>query len=76
MIVVCAWCQRVLGVKAPEDEVAVSHGICRSCSERAVPFDITTGSVAQPLRQSSGHDPMASPLRSEASNPRPLRTRS
>ncbi len=74
MIVVCAWCQTVLGVKAPEDDLAVSHGICRACSERAVPLDIGTGSVLQPLRHGTGHDPVV-PLRASDRGPRPLRNR-
>ena len=56
MIVICAWCQRILGVKAPEEDLSVSHGICRACSERAVPLDIDTGNVARAQRPP--HDPL------------------
>jgi hypothetical protein len=67
MIIVCAWCQQVLGVKAPEDDLAVSHGICRSCSERAVPLDVETGTVAR--AQHPGHDPRV-PLHPAFGSPR------
>jgi len=33
-ISVCAWCDRYLGVRNPNDAALVSHGICRPCSTR------------------------------------------
>jgi hypothetical protein len=33
-ISVCAWCDRYLGVRNPEDAAVVSHGICRPCATR------------------------------------------
>ncbi len=34
LVIVCAWCQRFLGVREAERSSAVSHGICRACMER------------------------------------------
>lgn len=34
MVVVCAWCQRYLGIKEPENDFSVTHSICRYCSAR------------------------------------------
>jgi len=33
-ISVCAWCDRYLGVRNPNDAALVSHGICRPCATR------------------------------------------
>ena len=33
MVVVCAWCERFLGIK-PSKHGGVSHGICRPCQTR------------------------------------------
>lgn len=33
-ISVCAWCDRYLGVRNPDDAALLSHGICRPCSTR------------------------------------------
>jgi hypothetical protein len=71
MIVVCAWCQKLLGVKAPEDDITVSHGICRGCSERAVPFDLST--AAAPSPQPAGE--AFFPVRSAGRASRALRSR-
>ena len=34
MIIVCAWCQKFLGIKEPRSQGDVSHGICSPCSAR------------------------------------------
>lgn len=31
MIVQCAWCQRIMGEKAPLSDKSVSHGMCEKC---------------------------------------------
>ena len=32
MIIICAWCKTVLGVKEPITNTAHTHGICEKCS--------------------------------------------
>jgi hypothetical protein len=34
MVTVCAWCQKFMGLREPLSQADVSHGICRTCSER------------------------------------------
>jgi hypothetical protein len=33
-ISVCAWCDRFLGVRGPDDVALVSHSICKPCATR------------------------------------------
>ncbi|PYQ15948.1 MAG: hypothetical protein DMF80_07155 [Acidobacteria bacterium] len=34
MVTVCAWCDRLIGLKEPGERVLVTHGICEACSSR------------------------------------------
>jgi hypothetical protein len=34
VIVVCAWCERFLGLREPSTQADVSHGMCGPCRER------------------------------------------
>lgn len=34
LVVVCAWCERFLGVKETAGPAAISHGMCRACLAR------------------------------------------
>jgi hypothetical protein len=34
LVIVCAWCERYMGLREAERPVAVSHGICRACMAR------------------------------------------
>ena len=36
MIVACAWCDRVIGHKAPFEDESVTGGICHRCQERLI----------------------------------------
>lgn len=36
MIRQCAWCRRVIGLKTPIENMAVTHGICARCSRELV----------------------------------------
>lgn len=31
MIIQCAWCKEVLGMKEPMESREISHGICKKC---------------------------------------------
>ena len=31
MIIICAWCQRLLGKKEPVEDERITHGICLEC---------------------------------------------
>lgn len=33
MRIVCAWCQKTLGMKEPVCEHTVTHGICEACAK-------------------------------------------
>lgn len=34
MIVVCAWCDRFMGLREPASQTDVSHGMCAPCRDR------------------------------------------
>ena len=34
MVTVCAWCERLMGLKEPGESAVVSHGICEACAAR------------------------------------------
>ncbi len=34
MIIVCCYCKRIIGTKAPT-EAGITHGICKRCKKRA-----------------------------------------
>ena len=34
MVVVCAWCAKSLGEKAPFEDRRVSHGVCPDCRDK------------------------------------------
>src|SRR5512141_2629691 len=34
MVSVCAWCERFLGVKEPQTDPTITHGICKACFSR------------------------------------------
>lgn len=36
MIVRCAWCKRIQGVKRPFFNCSVTHGICKGCSLKEI----------------------------------------
>ena len=42
MVTICAWCHKFLGLKEPLAQAEVSHGICRTCSDRQLLEDIPT----------------------------------
>lgn len=33
MILICAWCKRVLGTKEPMLDTSPTHGICKDCAD-------------------------------------------
>ena len=31
MIIICAWCKKVIGIKEPLENEAETHGVCEEC---------------------------------------------
>ena len=36
VIVICAWCKRVLGMKEPVEDERITHGICSECQLKLI----------------------------------------
>lgn len=34
MILICAWCKKVLGEKEPIEDKTATHGICKNCADK------------------------------------------
>lgn len=34
MIIQCGWCKKLIGSKAPIADKAITHSICKKCSEK------------------------------------------
>jgi len=52
MTVVCAWCQKHLGEKFP-DQPGVSHGICEECKSKVLSEAGRAAGVSQPALTSN-----------------------
>ena len=34
MLLVCAWCGKIIGTKPPKKDLSTTHGICKSCAKK------------------------------------------